>query len=65
MIEAETTPDDLAAAIARLMDDPQALATAAAAARTFGIVNAADRLADLVEECARLTAPAAERRVHP
>lgn len=65
MIEAETTPDDLAAAIARLMDDPQALATAAAAARTFGIVDAADRLADLVEECARLTAPAAERRVHP
>lgn len=62
MIEAETTPADLAAAIGRLLDDPATLAKAAAAARAFGIVDAADRLADLVEECARLRPQPGARR---
>ncbi|MEZ5668795.1 MAG: undecaprenyldiphospho-muramoylpentapeptide beta-N-acetylglucosaminyltransferase [Alphaproteobacteria bacterium] len=52
MIEAETTAEDLAAALRRLMDDTAALAEAAERARGFGIVDGAARLADLVEACA-------------
>jgi len=42
------TPDRLAAEIARLAAEPDKLATMAAAARGQGILDAADRLADLV-----------------
>lgn len=54
MIEAETTAQTLSDALARLIDDRAALAEAAAKARAFGIVDAADRFADLVEQCARI-----------
>ena len=42
------TPDRLAAEIARLAAEPDKLATMAAAARGQGVLDAADRLADLV-----------------
>ena len=42
------TPDRLAAEIARLAAEPEKLAAMAAAARRQGILDAADRLADLV-----------------
>jgi UDP-N-acetylglucosamine--N-acetylmuramyl-(pentapeptide) pyrophosphoryl-undecaprenol N-acetylglucosamine transferase len=42
------TPDRVAAELTRLAADPAALAAMAAAARRKGILNAADRLADLV-----------------
>ena len=46
----ELTPERLAGAVARLMDEPEALATAAAAAKAQGRPDAVARLADLVEE---------------
>jgi UDP-N-acetylglucosamine--N-acetylmuramyl-(pentapeptide) pyrophosphoryl-undecaprenol N-acetylglucosamine transferase len=53
MIEqARFTPDHVAAEIARLAADPGTLATMAAAARRKGILDAADRLADLVVKVA-------------
>ncbi|MGF1626032.1 MAG: undecaprenyldiphospho-muramoylpentapeptide beta-N-acetylglucosaminyltransferase [Alphaproteobacteria bacterium] len=63
MIERETTAADLALALARLIDAPDALADAAGHARAFGIIDAADRLADLVEDCARLPRQTVEQRV--
>jgi UDP-N-acetylglucosamine--N-acetylmuramyl-(pentapeptide) pyrophosphoryl-undecaprenol N-acetylglucosamine transferase len=46
--QAEFTPDRLAAEIAGLAAEPGRLAAMAAAARTIGSPDAADRLADLV-----------------
>ena len=55
MMEAETTAETLAAELSRLIDTPEILDEAAASARGFGITDGADRLADLIEECAGLT----------
>lgn len=52
MPESEFTPDALATRLAALLDAPQSLATAAAAARSLGMPDAAARLADLVLACA-------------
>jgi UDP-N-acetylglucosamine--N-acetylmuramyl-(pentapeptide) pyrophosphoryl-undecaprenol N-acetylglucosamine transferase len=46
--QSEFTPDRLAAEIAALAGEPRRLAAMAAAARTIGSLDAADRLADLV-----------------
>ena len=46
--QAEFTPDRLAAEIAALAADPARLAAMAAASRSAGAIDAADRLADLV-----------------
>jgi UDP-N-acetylglucosamine--N-acetylmuramyl-(pentapeptide) pyrophosphoryl-undecaprenol N-acetylglucosamine transferase len=46
--QARFTPKNLAAEIARLAADPTALSAMAAAARATGILDAAERLADLV-----------------
>ena len=66
------TPDRLAAEIARLAAEPEKLAAMAAAARGQGILDAADRLADLVVKVAgieaqspRLNAGAAARILSP
>jgi UDP-N-acetylglucosamine--N-acetylmuramyl-(pentapeptide) pyrophosphoryl-undecaprenol N-acetylglucosamine transferase len=54
------TPDRLAAELARLAAEPDKLAAMAAAARGQGILDAADRLADLVVKVAGIEArPAA------
>jgi UDP-N-acetylglucosamine--N-acetylmuramyl-(pentapeptide) pyrophosphoryl-undecaprenol N-acetylglucosamine transferase len=50
------TPDRLAAEIARLAAEPDKLAAMAAAARGQGILDAADRLADLVVKVAGIGA---------
>jgi UDP-N-acetylglucosamine--N-acetylmuramyl-(pentapeptide) pyrophosphoryl-undecaprenol N-acetylglucosamine transferase len=50
------TPDRLAAEIARLAAEPEKLAAMAAAARGQGILDAADRLADLVVKVAGIAA---------
>jgi UDP-N-acetylglucosamine--N-acetylmuramyl-(pentapeptide) pyrophosphoryl-undecaprenol N-acetylglucosamine transferase len=50
------TPDRLAAEIARLAAEPEKLAAMAAAARAQGILDAADRLADLVVKVAGIEA---------
>jgi UDP-N-acetylglucosamine--N-acetylmuramyl-(pentapeptide) pyrophosphoryl-undecaprenol N-acetylglucosamine transferase len=50
------TPDRLAAEIARLAAEPEKLAAMAAAARGQGILDAADRLADLVVKVAGIEA---------
>jgi UDP-N-acetylglucosamine--N-acetylmuramyl-(pentapeptide) pyrophosphoryl-undecaprenol N-acetylglucosamine transferase len=52
------TPDRLAGEIARLAAEPEKLAAMAAAARGQGILDAADRLADLVVKVAGIEAPA-------
>lgn len=52
MPEKDLTPAILAARIGALMDDPEALATAAAAAGATGRLDAAERLADVVERVA-------------
>jgi UDP-N-acetylglucosamine--N-acetylmuramyl-(pentapeptide) pyrophosphoryl-undecaprenol N-acetylglucosamine transferase len=52
MEQARFTPDRVAAEVARLAADPAALAAMAAAARRQGILDAADRLADLVVKVA-------------
>jgi UDP-N-acetylglucosamine--N-acetylmuramyl-(pentapeptide) pyrophosphoryl-undecaprenol N-acetylglucosamine transferase len=49
------TPDRLAAEIARLAAEPEKLAAMAAAARGQGILDAADRLADLVVKVGGIT----------
>ncbi|MBM3558895.1 MAG: UDP-N-acetylglucosamine--N-acetylmuramyl-(pentapeptide) pyrophosphoryl-undecaprenol N-acetylglucosamine transferase, partial [Alphaproteobacteria bacterium] len=59
--EAEFTPAALAACLRALMSDPAALAAAAAAARRAGPADAAQRLADLVEEVALAQAHPAAR----
>lgn len=48
--EAEFRPEALAVRLSGFMASPEALAAAAAAARGVGVPDAADRLADLVEE---------------
>ena len=52
--QAEFTPQRLAAEIASLASAPQRLAAMAAAARSCGALDAADRLADLVQRVAGL-----------
>ncbi len=52
----EFTPDRLAAEISALASAPQRLVSMAAAARSQGSTNGADRLADLVEKVAGLAA---------
>jgi UDP-N-acetylglucosamine--N-acetylmuramyl-(pentapeptide) pyrophosphoryl-undecaprenol N-acetylglucosamine transferase len=51
------TPERLAGEIARLAAEPGKLAAMAAAARGQGILDAADRLADLVVKVAGIKAP--------
>jgi UDP-N-acetylglucosamine--N-acetylmuramyl-(pentapeptide) pyrophosphoryl-undecaprenol N-acetylglucosamine transferase len=51
------TPDRLAAEIARLAAEPDKLAAMAAAARGQGILDAADRLADVVMKVAGIKVP--------
>ena len=51
--QSEFTPDALAEALRRALADPQALERRAAAARQAGVMDAAERLAALVEEIAR------------
>jgi len=53
LVQSEFTPRRLAAEIAALMAAPQRLATMAAAARSLGRLDAADRLAALVLKIAR------------
>jgi UDP-N-acetylglucosamine--N-acetylmuramyl-(pentapeptide) pyrophosphoryl-undecaprenol N-acetylglucosamine transferase len=48
LVQAEFTPERLAAEIAALADAPERLSAMAAAARGAGILDAAERLADLV-----------------
>ena len=50
--QAEFTPDRLAAEISALAAEPERLTAMAAAARTVGRLDAADRLADLVVKVA-------------
>jgi UDP-N-acetylglucosamine--N-acetylmuramyl-(pentapeptide) pyrophosphoryl-undecaprenol N-acetylglucosamine transferase len=54
------TPDRLAAEIARLAAEPEKLAAMAAAARGQGILDAADRLADLVLKVGGITGQTTE-----
>jgi UDP-N-acetylglucosamine--N-acetylmuramyl-(pentapeptide) pyrophosphoryl-undecaprenol N-acetylglucosamine transferase len=56
MEQTRFTPDRVAAEIARLAADPSKLAAMAAAARRQGILDAADRLADLVVRVAGIHA---------
>jgi UDP-N-acetylglucosamine--N-acetylmuramyl-(pentapeptide) pyrophosphoryl-undecaprenol N-acetylglucosamine transferase len=56
--QSDFTPDRLAAELSALAADPARLATMAAAARTVGRLDAAQRLADLVMKVARLDSPA-------
>jgi UDP-N-acetylglucosamine--N-acetylmuramyl-(pentapeptide) pyrophosphoryl-undecaprenol N-acetylglucosamine transferase len=56
MEQTRFTPDRVAAEIARLAADPEKLAAMAAAARRQGILDAADRLADLVVRVGRIPA---------
>ena len=51
--QADFTPERLAAEIAALAADPRKLAAMAAAAKAAGILDAAERLADLVLRVAR------------
>jgi UDP-N-acetylglucosamine--N-acetylmuramyl-(pentapeptide) pyrophosphoryl-undecaprenol N-acetylglucosamine transferase len=51
------TPERLAADIARLAADPAALARMAAAAKTCGTLDAAERLADVVAKVGGFTSP--------
>jgi UDP-N-acetylglucosamine--N-acetylmuramyl-(pentapeptide) pyrophosphoryl-undecaprenol N-acetylglucosamine transferase len=52
IVQADFTPERLASEIARLADDPQRLAAMAAAAKSAGTIDAAERLADLVMKTA-------------
>jgi UDP-N-acetylglucosamine--N-acetylmuramyl-(pentapeptide) pyrophosphoryl-undecaprenol N-acetylglucosamine transferase len=52
--QSEFTPDRLAAEIAALAAEPAKLTTMAAAAKTEGVIDAADRLADVVLKVAGL-----------
>jgi UDP-N-acetylglucosamine--N-acetylmuramyl-(pentapeptide) pyrophosphoryl-undecaprenol N-acetylglucosamine transferase len=53
MPEKDLTPTALARRLGELLENPDELATAADAARDEGRVDAAERLADLVEEVAK------------
>ena len=55
ILQRDFTPDRLAVEIDALAADPDRLATMAARARGIGVLDAADRLADLVLKVARLT----------
>jgi UDP-N-acetylglucosamine--N-acetylmuramyl-(pentapeptide) pyrophosphoryl-undecaprenol N-acetylglucosamine transferase len=57
------TPDRLAAEIARLAAEPEKLAAMAAAARGQGILDAADRLADLVVKVGGIASQTTENGV--
>jgi UDP-N-acetylglucosamine--N-acetylmuramyl-(pentapeptide) pyrophosphoryl-undecaprenol N-acetylglucosamine transferase len=57
------TPDRLAAEIARLAAEPEKLAAMAAAARGQGILDAADRLADLVVKVGGISSQTTENGV--
>jgi UDP-N-acetylglucosamine--N-acetylmuramyl-(pentapeptide) pyrophosphoryl-undecaprenol N-acetylglucosamine transferase len=52
--QADFTPDRLAAEISALAAEPARLTAMAAGARTVGKLDAAERLADLVEKVARI-----------
>jgi UDP-N-acetylglucosamine--N-acetylmuramyl-(pentapeptide) pyrophosphoryl-undecaprenol N-acetylglucosamine transferase len=54
ILQAEFTPDRLAAEISALAGDPARLTAMAASARTVGRLDAAERLADLVAKVARI-----------
>jgi UDP-N-acetylglucosamine--N-acetylmuramyl-(pentapeptide) pyrophosphoryl-undecaprenol N-acetylglucosamine transferase len=60
MDQVRFTPGNVAAEIARLAATPGTLADMAAAAKAQGVLDAADRLADLVMQVAGLAARAAE-----
>jgi UDP-N-acetylglucosamine--N-acetylmuramyl-(pentapeptide) pyrophosphoryl-undecaprenol N-acetylglucosamine transferase len=60
MDQVRFTPGNVAAEIARLAAAPGTLAEMAAAAKAQGVLDAADRLADLVMQVARLTDRAQE-----
>lgn len=62
MPETVFTPDALAARLADLLSAPQKLAAAAAAAHQLGRPDAAERLADLVLECAGINGGAKRER---
>ena len=53
ILEDDLTVDRLSEAVQAMLDDPIALERRAAAARSVGIPDAANRLADLVEAAAR------------
>jgi UDP-N-acetylglucosamine--N-acetylmuramyl-(pentapeptide) pyrophosphoryl-undecaprenol N-acetylglucosamine transferase len=53
IVQSDFTPDRLAAEISRLANDPEGLARMAAAAKSAGTVDAAERLADLVLKIAQ------------
>ncbi len=50
--QAEMTPERLSALLTERLDNPERLYSQAIAAKGFGVLDAADRLADLVEEIA-------------
>ena len=52
IVQSDLTPDRLAAEISALAAEPARLITMAAAARTVGRLDAAERLADLVVKVA-------------
>ncbi len=54
IVQSDFTPERLAAEIAGLAADPRRLARMAEAARSAGVIDAADRLADVVIKAARL-----------
>jgi UDP-N-acetylglucosamine--N-acetylmuramyl-(pentapeptide) pyrophosphoryl-undecaprenol N-acetylglucosamine transferase len=56
IVQPDFTPDRLAADLSALANDPARLAAMAVAARTVGRLDAAERLADLVMNVARLAA---------
>ncbi len=62
MTEAAFTPEALAARLTSLFAAPQMLTAAAAAARALGRPDAAERLADLVIQCAGSDGVAAQER---
>jgi UDP-N-acetylglucosamine--N-acetylmuramyl-(pentapeptide) pyrophosphoryl-undecaprenol N-acetylglucosamine transferase len=54
LVQSDFTPDRLASELARLAADPARLSAMAAAAKSCGTLDAAERLADLVMRTARL-----------
>jgi UDP-N-acetylglucosamine--N-acetylmuramyl-(pentapeptide) pyrophosphoryl-undecaprenol N-acetylglucosamine transferase len=54
IVQPDFTPDRLAAELSALADDPARLTAMAAAARTVGRLDAAERLADMVMKVAKL-----------
>jgi UDP-N-acetylglucosamine--N-acetylmuramyl-(pentapeptide) pyrophosphoryl-undecaprenol N-acetylglucosamine transferase len=62
MDQTRFTPGNVAAEIARLGAAPGLLAEMAAAAKAQGVLDAADRLADLVMQVAGLAVPAPQPR---